>query len=144
MENEPRMPTVLLIDDEEAFLYGLKGVMQRSGFRVLTATTGDEGLRLAREHVPDVVICDIMMPSPNGFEVQKALKQDLRTAAIPFIFLTARAAPADRMYSVRVGADDYFTKPFDPQELIRRVANLLLLARKERARGDSQADAVER
>ena len=138
------MSKILVIEDSAEVRDRIVTSLSFEGFDIVEAEDGEAGVQLAMETKPDLIIFDVMMPKLDGHATLTALRENSATAAIPFIFLTARAAPADRMYSVRVGADDYFTKPFDPQELIRRVANLLLLARKERARGDSQADADAR
>ena len=115
-------PLILLIDDEENLLFGLTSVMRRAGFTVITAKDGKEGLRAAQNtHHPDLIICDVMIPPPNGFELRKLLAQNHETCTIPFIFLTARAAQGDKNFGLMSGADDYVTKPFDRQELLARV-----------------------
>ena len=114
-------PRVLLIDDEEPLLMGLAEIMKRAGYNVLTARDGLTGLSLARQHLPDLIICDVMMPAPNGFELRRQLAQEGRTENIPFIFLTARAAQSDKLQGFESGADDYITKPFDIEELKLRV-----------------------
>ena len=117
--------TILLIDDEQRLLLGLSAVMKRTGFNVLTAGSGKEGLRLAREKHPDLIVCDVMMPPPNGFELRKELAQTSETAEIPFIFLTARVSDADKLAGLNMEADDYITKPFNRQELVARVKAVL-------------------
>lgn len=116
---------MLIIDDENKLLLGLKAVMVREGFNVYTASNGFDGVELAKENLPDIIICDVMMPSPNGFQVKNTLTQDPRTASIPFIFLTARTGGADKVAGFNIGADDYVTKPFNIDELIARVRAIL-------------------
>lgn len=116
---------MLIIDDENKLLLGLKAVMRREGFDVLTATRGDEGIELARNSRPDIIICDVMMPTPNGFQVKNILAQDPLTSSIPFIFLTARTNGADKIAGFTLGADDYVTKPFSVDELMARVRAIL-------------------
>jgi two-component system, OmpR family, alkaline phosphatase synthesis response regulator PhoP len=116
---------VLLIDDEANLLVGLKAVMTRAGYEVVTAGSGADGLRLAQEAHPDIIISDVMMPPPNGFELRRQLALNPKTATIPFIFLTARTAQVDKLHGLEAGADDYITKPFDRQELLIKVNNVL-------------------
>ena len=118
-------PLILLIDDEENLLFGLSAVLRRAGFVVLTATDGIKGLLVAQTGHPDLIISDVMMPPPNGFEMRKLLSQDPQTSSIPFIFLTARAAQGDKNFGLSIGADDYITKPFDSQELVARISAVL-------------------
>lgn len=136
MENETS--TILLIDDEQRLLLGLSAVMKRAGFNVLTANNGKNGLRLAREQQPDLIVCDVMMPPPNGFELRKELAQDSATAEIPFIFLTARVSDADKLFGLNMEIDDYITKPFNRQELVARVK--AVLRRVDIGRKQGQAD----
>lgn len=117
--------TLLIIDDESKLLLGLKATLARAGFNVITAPSGKEGIRLAMEQQPDLVLCDVMMPPPNGFQVKEALGMDPRTDSIPFIFLTARTFSVDRISGLRMGADDYITKPFDIEELVARTKAVL-------------------
>jgi DNA-binding response OmpR family regulator len=114
-----------MIDDEENLLFGLSAVLRRAGFVVLTATDGIKGLLVAQTGHPDLIISDVMMPPPNGFEMRKLLSQDPQTSSIPFIFLTARAAQGDKNFGLSIGADDYITKPFDSQELVARISAVL-------------------
>ncbi len=130
---------VLIIDDEPALLVGLSAYMKRAGYEVVTATNGNDGLKQIRENNPDVIICDVMMPTPNGFELRQLLSQDPDTVHIPFIFLTARGDREDKVMGIQSGADDYITKPFDREELIARVAAVLRRAEVSRQIGHSEA-----
>lgn len=94
-------------------------------FKVLTAKDGEEGVALAIEHIPDVIISDVMMPKVNGFELTSHLKLDERTSHIPLILLTARADAGSRIEGLKTGADDYLAKPFSIEELQIRINNLL-------------------
>jgi two-component system alkaline phosphatase synthesis response regulator PhoP len=112
---------VLLIDDEKKLVLGLKAILEREGCMVFTAHTGEEGLQMAKQKLPDMIICDVMMPPPNGFLLKRALQQDKRTASIPFIFMTARTSNVDKIAGLNLGADDYITKPFNVDELLARM-----------------------
>lgn len=118
-------PKILVVDDEpdalELIAFNLKG----AGFEVLTAPDGECALRLARAHVPDLVLLDLMLPEVDGLEVCKILRRDPATSGVPVIMLTARASEVDRVLGLELGADDYVTKPFSPRELVLRVKNLL-------------------
>lgn len=141
MEGAGRSPTVLLIDDDRSLLLGLEAILKRSGYHVLTSTNGDDGLFLAEQHRPDVIVCDVMMPPPNGLEVRRALARKPHLAAIPFIFLTARVSQADKVYGIDLGADDYITKPFDREELLARIRSVLRRAETSRRQGYVEAEA---
>lgn len=116
---------MLLIDDDKNFLTGLKNIMKRKGFEVITADGGSEGLRHAKEDVPDIIICDVMMPGLDGIRLKQILSEDAETVAIPFIFLTAKSQISDRLDGLSCGADDYITKPFNAEELAKRVESIL-------------------
>ena len=137
-----KLVNMLLVDDEEKLLFGMKAVMQREGYQVITGKNGEEGLRLARENEPDIIICDVMMPPPNGFMLKKILSEDEKTAEIPFIFLTARTVDADKVAGLNIGADDYITKPFKADELLARVEAVLRRAELGRKRGLREAEAA--
>jgi DNA-binding response OmpR family regulator len=119
---EPREPkTVLVADDEDDILNLVRFRLEREGYRVLTAADGQAALELARAEAPDLCVLDVMMPKVGGLEVLKELRSDPRTASLRVILLTARAQDSDVDQGFEVGADDYVTKPFSPQELRQRV-----------------------
>lgn len=132
---------VAVIDDAKEVLLHLTLILNRAGYRVVTATNGRDGLSLIQNEHPDIILCDIMMPPPNGFELRKILTRDPATAAIPFIFLTARAAQVDKLTGIECGADDYITKPFDTKELLVRINALLRRAALSRQQGLFEAKA---
>ncbi len=141
MENKP---TILIIDDEPALLLGLTAIIRRHGYNVITAADGNEGLRKAREAMPDLILSDVMMPPPNGFELRRLMSLDTSLSPIPFIFLTARSNVEDRVSGIREGADDYITKPFETEELIARIEAVLRRVKTEQARGREQMKAIAR
>jgi len=135
-------PTILIIDDEPALLLGLAAIIKRQGYNIITAEDGNEGLRKAREAMPDLILSDVMMPPPNGFELRRLMSLDPGLSPIPFIFLTARSNVEDRVSGIREGADDYITKPFETEELIARIEAVLRRVKTEQARGREQMKAI--
>lgn len=135
MENKP---TILIVDDEPALLMGLAATIRRHGYNVITATNGRDGLQKAREALPDLILSDVMMPPPSGFELRRIMSLDSDLASIPFIFLTARSNPEDRVSGIREGADDYITKPFITEELLARIEAVFRRVKTEQARGREQ------
>jgi DNA-binding response OmpR family regulator len=119
------MTTVLVIDDEEPIRLLCSVNLAAEGIEVLEAADGPSGLEQAREHRPDVVLLDVMMPGLDGWQVAERLLEDERTSRIPIIFLTARAEFRDRARGLDIGGIDYVTKPFNPLELAPLVRGLL-------------------
>jgi len=117
-------PLVLVVDDH-ADMRAYVASCLRAEFRVLTAAAGEAGLAMVAEAGPDLVLSDLMMPGLDGLELCRRLKTDERTSHIPVVLLTARTADESRLAGLELGADDYLTKPFRPQELRARVRNLL-------------------
>ncbi|MBN1483121.1 MAG: response regulator [Chloroflexia bacterium] len=117
--------SLLVADDDPRILQLLKVFLERSGFRVLTASNGNDAVVLAQEVVPDLVLVDVMMPQMDGYEVCRQLRNDTRTSHLPILMLTSRSAVRDKITGFESGADDYVTKPFDLDELLARVRSLL-------------------
>ena len=135
-------PTILIVDDEPALLMGLAATIRRQGYSVITAVDGNDGLRKAREALPDLILSDVMMPPPNGFELRRLMSLDSDLASIPFIFLTARSNVEDRVSGIREGADDYITKPFVTEELLARIEAVFRRVKTEQARGREQMKVI--
>jgi two-component system, cell cycle response regulator len=112
---------VLLIDDDLEIHELVAARLQDERIELLDAHGGSEGLRKARELEPDLILLDVDMPSPDGFEVCRRLKADLATAGIPIVFLTGASSSEEKIQGLDLGATDYVTKPFDPAELKARV-----------------------
>ncbi len=126
------LPLVLLVEDHgdiRSFIMGCLG----KRYRYAEATNGAQGIELAIEHVPDLIISDWMMPGMDGIEMCRRIKSDLRTDHIPFIMLTAKASADSRLEGLRTGADDYLMKPFNSEELVLKVNNQLTLRENMRA-----------
>ncbi|ODT04556.1 MAG: DNA-binding response regulator [Gemmatimonadetes bacterium SCN 70-22] len=117
------MPRILVIDDDPTVTSVLKRGLAYEGFIVDTAATGAQGLAIARDHAPDLVILDVMLPGLDGFQVLERLRN--ADAELPVMMLTARDAPADEVRGLRQGADDYVIKPFTLEVLAARVKALL-------------------
>ncbi|MEH2025163.1 EAL domain-containing response regulator [Nostoc sp.] len=119
------MPTILIIEDEEAVRENILDLLEAEDFETLAAANGRIGVDLAISEVPDLILCDVMMPEIDGYGVLTALRQDPSTAIIPFIFLTAKSAKSDFRQGMDMGADDYITKPFTRAELLSAIINRL-------------------
>ena len=134
--------TILIVYDEPALLMGLAATIRRHGYNVVTAVNGRDGLQKAREALPDLILSDVMMPPPNGFELRRLMSLDPDLASVPFIFLTARSNVEDRVSGMREGADDYITKPFVTEELLARIEAVFRRVKTEQARGREQMKAI--
>ena len=121
---------LLLVDDEPGMRNAVQAYLQDEGFEVLTAVDGLEGWEKAQKILPDLIITDVMMPRCNGYELLKKLREDERLGGTPVIFLTAKGMTVDRTQGYQAGVDDYIPKPFDPDELVARVKNVV--SRQER------------
>ncbi|TAE53047.1 MAG: DNA-binding response regulator [Nostocales cyanobacterium] len=116
---------LLLVDDEPGLREAVKEYLQESGFSVQVASNAREGWELMQQNTPDLVISDIMMPQVDGYQFLKQLRDDPRFQALPVVFLTAKGMTGDRIQGYQAGVDAYLPKPFDPDELIAIVENLL-------------------
>ncbi len=116
------MPKILIIEDEPAIVELVTLYLRKEGFDVVSARDGLEGLIVAKDQRPDLVLLDLMLPELDGWEVCKRLRQD---SDIPIIMLTARGDDVDKIVGLELGADDYVTKPFNPRELVARIKAVL-------------------
>jgi signal transduction histidine kinase len=112
---------ILIIEDEEPIRENILELLEAEKFIALGATNGKAGIKLALEQIPDLILCDVMMPEIDGYGVLKALRSEPITATIPVIFLTAKADKTDVRLGMELGADDYITKPCTPQELLKAI-----------------------
>ncbi len=121
-----RMTSRILVVDDEADITALVAYhLAQAGYRVSTASNGDDALRAAREERPDVVVLDLMLPAVSGYDVLQELRRADDTKDVGVILLTSRQQEADRIKGLTLGADDYLTKPFSPTELVLRVGAVL-------------------
>ena len=139
MENKP---LILVIDDDPALLMGVTAMIKKHGFQVVSAEDGNDGYEKAKQFHPDLILSDVMMPPPNGFELRKLMSLDPHLATIPFIFLTARSGMEDKVSAIMDGADDYITKPFVVYELIARISAVLRRVKIAHESGREQAKAL--
>jgi two-component system phosphate regulon response regulator PhoB len=116
---------ILVVDDKADIAALVAYNLAREGYRVSTARSGSEALKAAIEEAPDLVILDLMLPDLSGFEVLQELRKRSETRDVGVILLTARDAETDRLHSLSLGADDYVSKPFSPQELVLRAGAVL-------------------
>lgn len=121
MNQTKALRKILVVEDEQSLRKDIIEMLTYEGFEVISAENGRVGIEQAREHLPDLIICDIMMPEVDGYAVLDELRKETRTAAIPFIFLTARTDKMDRRHGMEQGADDYLTKPFAVNELLKAI-----------------------
>lgn len=116
---------LLLVDDEPGLREAVKDYLQESGFSVQVASNARDGWELMQKNTPDLVISDIMMPQVDGYQFLKQVREDPRFKTLPVVFLTAKGMTNDRIQGYQAGVDAYLPKPFDPDELVAIVENLL-------------------
>jgi len=119
------MKKILIVEDNESVRENLREIMMLNGYQVVTATNGREGVELAVQELPDLILCDIMMPELDGYGVFQALNQQPVTSELPFIYLTAKSEQEDFRKGMSLGADDYVTKPFDVTSLLLTIEKRL-------------------
>ncbi|WP_213521974.1 response regulator [Nonlabens sp.] len=119
------MKKILLIEDNPVVRENTAEILELENYNVTTAENGKKGIEEALKHLPDIIICDIMMPVLDGYAVFESLSQHVKTAHIPFIFLTAKSEKAEIRKGMNLGADDYLTKPFQENELLEAVVSRL-------------------
>jgi DNA-binding response OmpR family regulator len=117
--------TILIVDDEANIIIPLEFLMQQNGYNVIVAKSGEEALEMIAKYVPDLVLLDVMLPVINGFEVCEIVRLNPDWKKMKVMFLSARRRDLDIAKGLRLGADDYITKPFSNTNLVRKVKNLL-------------------
>jgi len=131
---------ILIVDDEDHILHMIKNRLESNGFTVFTAKKGHEGIEIARQNKPDLIILDVMLPDLNGRVVCRVLKEDPSTSKIPVIFLTAKDTMEEKMAEYEVGGECHIAKPFNGQELVNKIKRTLQdIATFERRRSDDDA-----
>ena len=122
MENPKK---ILIVDDDKDFLKALTTVLENNGYGIVTATDGAQALELARTESPDLILLDIMLPGMNGFKVCRFLKFDENYKDIPIIIISAKADEEDKRLGRQMGAELYITKPFEDEELLQAIKQLI-------------------
>ncbi len=124
-EVSPVPARLLLVDDEPGLREAVQAYLEDSNFSVDAASNAKQGWELLQQNLPDLVITDIMMPGVDGYQFLKQMREDPRFKALPVVFLTAKGMKSDRIQGYQAGCDAYLSKPFDPEELVVIVKNLL-------------------
>lgn len=119
------MKKILIVDDEQDIVESLKFVLENEKYTCYCAYNGEDGLKLAREIVPDLILLDVMMPRINGYKISRLLKFDKKYKNIPILMITARTQEEDKLIGEETGADEYITKPFDLDEVVAKVQQYL-------------------
>ncbi|GAB4110890.1 MAG: response regulator transcription factor [Phycisphaeraceae bacterium] len=133
-----RQPSLLIVEDELDLIEVLRFSLAREGFKVRTATNGEDAIREVRQHKPDLIVLDLMLPTIDGLSVCRALRRHEQTRDIPIVMLTAKGEETDIVKGLEAGADDYVTKPFSPKVLLARIQAVL-----RRAQPDSSGGLLE-
>lgn len=120
------MSTVLVVEDTPSELELISSYLRDSGYRVLSAANGKEALDQAMKHHPDVVVTDVVMPEMSGFELCRNLKKNPATQNVPIVICSSKNQELDRLWALKQGADEYITKPFNREDLVRAVRSLLV------------------
>ena len=119
------MKKILIVDDEQDIVESLKFVLESSDYSCYTAFNGEDGLKLAKDLIPDLIILDVMMPKINGYKISRLLKYDSKYKNIPILMITARSQEEDKLIGEETGADEYITKPFDLDNVLKTVDKYL-------------------
>jgi twitching motility two-component system response regulator PilH len=119
------MPRVLIVDDSPTETYKFKEILEKNGFDIITADNGADGVAVARQELPDVVLMDVVMPGLNGFQATRQISKNEETKHIPVIIVTTKDQETDRVWGKRQGASDYLTKPVDESLLMETIKRVL-------------------
>lgn len=119
------MKKIIIVDDEQDIVESLKFVLEGNDYTCYCAYNGEDGLKLAKELMPDLIILDVMMPRINGYKISRLLKFDSKYKDIPILMVTARSQEEDKLIGEETGADEYITKPFDLDEVLQTVNKYL-------------------
>jgi two-component system alkaline phosphatase synthesis response regulator PhoP len=122
---------ILVVDDDRKIVRLVSSYLEQAGMAVLTAYDGDAAMHIIRRERPDLIVLDLMLPGHDGWEITRWLRADEHLATIPIIMLTARVEDAEKISGLNLGADDYLTKPFNPEEVVARVRAVLRRLRHE-------------
>lgn len=129
---------ILVVDDSRTIVHALQLILVRAGYTTVPAFDGVQAIDLARRHMPDLILMDIVMPTMNGFEATRALKADINTRRIPIVIISGSDQMSDRMWGTRLGARAFLSKPIDKDELLAKIRIIL----GQGARSTKQATAA--
>lgn len=119
------MARILIVDDSPTEVHVLKTMLEKNGFDTLEANSGEQGIEVAKEHKPDLILMDVVMPGLNGFQATRQLTRDDQTSSIPVIIVTTKDQQTDRVWGMRQGAKDYVTKPAEEADLVGKIKTAL-------------------
>lgn len=141
----PQSTKLLLIDDDPNLILLVQDYLEFRGYQITTASNGAEGLQALEDNIPDLIICDVMMPEMDGFTFIQNVRQDPKTSWVPVIFLSAKSQIQDRIQGLNQGADVYLVKPFEPEELVAQVESSLSQAKRmlNYSGGTSKASMIQ-
>lgn len=117
--------TVLVVDDSRTVIAAFKKVLSQAGFEVITAANGGEGVAMAKSHLPDLILMDVVMPVLNGFQATRLIRKDERTAHIPIVLVSGEQQPTEQYWGKRVGANGFLTKPIDRGLFFAKIFEIL-------------------
>ncbi|OGR12663.1 MAG: DNA-binding response regulator [Desulfobacterales bacterium RIFOXYA12_FULL_46_15] len=123
--------TILIVDDEEDIIELIKYNLKNEGYLILTAETGEQAIKTAKQSRPDLIVLDLMLPGMDGLEVTRYLRSNEETRDLPIVMLTAKGEESDIITGLEIGANDYISKPFSPRVLVARIRAILRRRRKE-------------
>lgn len=138
------MKKILAVDDDAMVLAVIKKRLEFAGYEVITAMEGLEGLKKARTENPDLIVLDLILPNLNGYQICAMLKRDSTYRNIPIVMLTSRSQQADIAEGLKAGADAYITKPYDPDEFITTIQNLLTKPKQNQEKEQSEPTIDEK
>ncbi|MES9827209.1 MAG: response regulator [Candidatus Thiodiazotropha sp.] len=116
---------VLVVDDSPTEIHIFKKILEKQGYQILVAKDGQEGVDVAKQELPDIILMDVVMPVLNGFQATRQLKNDESTASIPVIMVTTKGQQTDKNWGMRQGATEYLVKPVAPAELLHKIKALI-------------------
>ena len=119
------MASILIVDDSPTEIHVLQTMLEKHGFDIMTASSGEEGIEVTKSEKPDLVLMDVVMPGMNGFQATRKISKDPETSTIPIIIVTTKDQKTDRMWGMKQGAKDYVTKPAQESELIDKINTAL-------------------
>ncbi len=123
--NETNQKRLMLVDDDPNLILLVKDYLEFRGYEVTSASNGVEALEILEKEVPDLIVCDVMMPGMDGYTLVQHIRENPRTSWIPVLFLSAKGQSQDRVKGLNTGADVYLVKPFEPEELVAQVESSL-------------------